>query len=131
LVTEAGLDMSESVRTAARETAIILIKTKGQEHANILLTILEEFLEGVTSEGSSQVFEPKCTSLNETVILLTTLANYFGDTSMKKLVSVFETLLKLLNDPTTIRQVQESICKCIPQIAKYYSDKARENYLTQ
>jgi hypothetical protein len=69
------------------------------------LTILEEFLEGVTAEASQQISEPKCSTLNETVILLTTLANYFGDTSMKKLVTVFETLLKLLNEKATTRQV--------------------------
>jgi hypothetical protein len=78
-----------------------------------------------------QLFEPKCSALNETVIILTTLAVFLGDTAMKRLVSCFEILLQKLNDPRTVRTVQESICRCIPQIAKYFSDKMRENYLKE
>lgn len=61
------------------------------------------------------------------------LAHFLSDTAQKKLMGTFEKLLDLLNRGTS-ESVCKSICKCIPQLARFFPDKAKnlaKDYLTK
>jgi len=61
------------------------------------------------------------------VTLLGHLAHYLGEMSQKKLIVAFEKLIELL--PKSSLAVKKAICRCIPQLAKYFPDRAKQ-YLT-
>ena len=52
------------------------------------------------------------------------LSQYLDNTSQKKLVGTFEKMLELLNTPSEL--IRQSICKVIPQLARFFDDKSRK-----
>lgn len=61
--------------------------------------------------------------------MLAILAQFLGDTSAKKLHATIETLFELCAK-TNSETVRQSICKAIPQLSRYMSEKAK-TYLMQ
>ena len=60
---------------------------------------------------------------NQAVILLGHLAQFLGDTAQKKLLNAYEKLMDLLPNASLV--LQRSICKCIPQLTKFFAEKAK------
>ena len=56
--------------------------------------------------------------------MIGSLAQYLDNTSQKKLVGTFEKMLELLHTPSEL--IRQSICKVIPQLARYFDDKSRK-----
>lgn len=52
------------------------------------------------------------------------LANFLDNTSQKKLVTTFEKMLELLNSPSEL--IRQSICRVIPQLARFFDDKSKK-----
>lgn len=63
-------------------------------------------------------------SKNQAVVLLGHLAQYLGDTAQKKLIASYEKLATILL--TCSNSVKKAICKCIPQLAKFFPEKAKQ-----
>lgn len=117
LINESCQDQNEEVRDASAKASLALIKQQGEEYANQLLTVLDIFLNATEGPHSTQP------SKNQAIILLGHLAHYLGDTANKKLVTSYEKLVDLLSKSSPM--VQQAICKCIPQLAKYFPDKSK------
>ena len=103
--------------------AIQIIQSKGSDYAEDILKILEKYI-NEQKKYSEQ-------SKNQAIIMIGALACYLDNTSQKKLIVTFETMLSLLNIPSEM--MRQSICKCIPQIARYFDDRSRkflEEHLT-
>lgn len=121
LITESCQDDNEEIRQVSGKAALALIKAQGEEYSNQLLSVLDIFLNATSGPTSLD------TSKNQAVILLGHLAQYLGDTAQKKLVTAYEKLVELLSKVSHF--VQRTICKCIPQLAKFFPEKAKQ-YLT-
>jgi len=52
------------------------------------------------------------------------LSGFLDNTSQKKLVGTFEKMLELLHTPSEL--IRQSICKVIPQLARFFDDKSRK-----
>jgi len=116
LVVKGCLDESENVAAAFLDAAETVIQMKGQDCADEILKILEKFIQ----DGSKHSELSK----NQAVILIGSLARYLDNTSQKKLTGTFEKMLELLNAPSDM--IRRSICRCIPQLAKFFEDRSRK-----
>lgn len=63
-------------------------------------------------------------SKNQAIIMIGALSGYLDNTSQKKLVGTFEKMLELLNTPSEL--IRQSICKVIPQLARFFDDKSKK-----
>ena len=63
-------------------------------------------------------------SKNQAIIMIGALANYLDNASQKKLINTFEKMLELLNSPSEL--IRQSICRVIPQLARFFEDKSRK-----
>ena len=124
LVTKACLDPNLEVEEAGSEAAVAVIKAQANQHAAAILAILESILDADTGLAAQEG------SKNQACILIGTLAPYLQDTSQKKLVNTFDKLLELAYGSQS-ETVRESVCKCIPQLSRYFPDKAKVYLQTQ
>ena len=118
LVTKACLDQNQEVREAGSKAAVAIIKAQSERHANAILAILESFLDA--EDGLAAKEESK----NQACILLGTLAPFLHETSQKKLITTFDKLIELAYGCQS-EMVRRSICKCIPQLSRYFPDKSK------
>jgi flagellar motor component MotA len=63
-------------------------------------------------------------SKNQAIIMIGALANFLDNASQKKLINTFEKMLELLNSPSEL--IRQSICRVIPQLARFFEDKSRK-----
>lgn len=56
--------------------------------------------------------------------MIGSLANYLDNTSQKKLIGTFEKMLELLHTPSEL--IRQSICRVIPQLARFFDDKSKK-----
>ena len=90
------------------------------QHSSQLLAILESFI-------SKNAFSNE--AKNQACIILRHLAPFLENTSAKKLQTTIEILFELCAEVKS-ELVQQSICKCIPQISRFMGEKAK-TYLMQ
>lgn len=121
LITKSCQDNNEEVRDASAKAALALIKSQGENYSSQLLQVLDIFLNATTGVAANDA------SKDQAVFLLGHLAHYLGDMAQKKLIIAFDKLVEIM--PKSSLQVKKAICKCIPQLAKYFPDKAKQ-YLT-
>jgi hypothetical protein len=76
------------------------------------LAILETFLDAKTGKSASEL------SKNQAIRMLGTLAPFLADVQQKKLIVTFEQLLALTQGPS--EEVKRSVCRCMPQLSKYF-----------
>lgn len=115
-VTKACLDQNEQVAKASMGAALAVIQAKGSFFAEEMLKILEKFIN--EQKKYSEL------SKNEAIIMIGSLSSFLDNTSQKKLVGTFEKMLELLNSPSEL--IRQSICKVIPQLARFFDDKSRK-----
>lgn len=99
------------------DAALELIKVKGADYSEELLKILERYLNDKTKSYSEL-------SKNQAIIMIGSLSNYLDNTSQKKLAGTFEKMLELLNTPSEL--IRQSVCKVIPQLARFFDDKSKK-----
>ena len=124
LICKSGQDPTDKIREAAEEASFALIKAQGEKFAPELLKVLDLFLNAPKTEVMGND-----ASKNQAVKLLGNLAHFLGELSNKRLIAAFEKLVELL--PTASLSVKKAITKCIPQLAKYFPDKAQQYFVQQ
>jgi hypothetical protein len=98
------------------DAALEIIKVKGTDYSEEILKILEKSLNEKTKYSEM--------SKNQAIIMIGALSNYLDNTSQKKLVGTFEKMLELLNTPSEL--IRQSVCKVIPQLARFFDDKSKK-----
>lgn len=117
LITKACLDQNEDISKASTAAAMEIIQIQAPTHGNAILTILESFIKNETGAVSNDAKNQACN-------LLASLAPFLEDTSAKKLQTTVEYLLEL-SSKIQSEKVRQSVCKCIPQLARFMPEKAK------
>ena len=110
------LDQNEHVAKECMDAALQVINVKGSDYSEEMLKILEKYI-NEQKKYSEQ-------SKNQAIIMIGALSGYLDNTSQKKLVGTFEKMLELLNTPSEL--IRQSICKVIPQLARFFDDKSKK-----
>ncbi len=98
------------------DAALQVIHQKGADYSEEILKILEKYIND--QKKYSEL------SKNQAIIMIGALANYLDNASQKKLITTFEKMLELLNSPSEL--IRQSICRVIPQLARFFDDKSRK-----
>ena len=100
-------DKNEEVKNKMLEAAIVSLNFHGKTHINVLLPLLEKFLEEAPRVASYDSVR------QNVVILMGTLAKHL-DKDDQKVAPIIDKLVQALKMPS--QQVQEAVANCLPPL---------------
>jgi hypothetical protein len=122
LVYDGYLNEGPEVSSAFEKAGTNVCVQQGKIYSNQILTILTEYLAKPEHKRAGLEEKQKNLVLNESLILIASLAKYF-DHSDSATLDIYERIVEMLNLPS--KQLKKSISKCISPLSKLMEDKSK------